>query len=143
MLFGEYVTTIWWPNWDALAGPPGPDGNGLLLVATGSYSWGGLRLSATGHPVLAFPLAFKGRVVQYHGRILRPIQGKRSVEAHAYVDIAVPGLARMHDNRLTSLPPLASRSRNHDSADAQSRRQHSCRTRTDLTDAYRHTYPTI
>ncbi len=21
MLFGEYVTTIWWPNWDALAGP--------------------------------------------------------------------------------------------------------------------------
>jgi hypothetical protein len=39
MLFGEYVTTIWWPNWDALAGPPGPDGgDGLLLVATGSYS---------------------------------------------------------------------------------------------------------
>jgi len=39
---------------------PGPDGDGLLLVATESYLWGGLRLSATGHPVPCLSTRSKG-----------------------------------------------------------------------------------
>jgi len=119
---------------DALAAPPGPDGDGLLLVATGSYLGEGFDCPRLDTLFLAFPLAFKGRVVQYVGRILRPIQGKHTVEVHDYVDIAVPVLARMHDKRLTSVATLGFTTPNPDSADAQPRRQHSCRTRTDPTD---------
>ncbi len=62
--------------------------------------------------------------MQYFGRILRPIQGRRTVEAHGYVDIAVPVLARMHDKRLTSFATLGVTTPNPDSVDAQPRRQH-------------------
>jgi len=85
--------------------------------------------------------AFKGRVVQYVGRIPRPIQGKHTVEVHAYVDIAIPVLARMYDKRLTSFATFGVTTTNPGSADAQPRRQHSCRTPTDPTHAFSHTYP--
>jgi superfamily II DNA or RNA helicase len=38
-------------------------------------------------------MKFKGKVVQYVGRVLRPYDGKESVEVHDYVDEAVPILA--------------------------------------------------
>ena len=48
---------------------------------------------------LAFPLAFKGRVVQYVGRLLRTHAGKHHVELHDYVDSRIPVLDRMHAKR--------------------------------------------
>lgn len=45
--------------------------------------------------------AFRGRLVQYVGCVLRPIEGKVRVEVHDYVDVRVPVLARMHAKRLT------------------------------------------
>jgi superfamily II DNA or RNA helicase len=48
---------------------------------------------------LAFPIKFKGSVVQFVGRILRPAPGKTSAVVHDYVDIEVPVLARTYAER--------------------------------------------
>ena len=55
---------------------------------------------------LAFPLAFKGRVVQYVGRLLRTHEGKHHVELHDYVDVRIPVLDRMHTKRLPAYTSL-------------------------------------
>lgn len=47
-----------------------PD-DGIILVATGSYLGEGFDWPELDTLFLAFPLGFKGRVVQYVGRLLR------------------------------------------------------------------------
>lgn len=42
---------------------------------------------------LAAPIAFKGRLIQYAGRILRPYPGKTTAEVHDYHDAATGVLA--------------------------------------------------
>lgn len=71
----------------------------LCLVAIGSYLGEGFDCPHLDALFLAFPLAFKGRIVQYVGRILRLTEEKRDIEVHDYVDVAVPVLARTHDKR--------------------------------------------
>ena len=73
---------------------------GIVLVATGSYLGEGFDWPELDTLFLAFPLAFKGRVVQYVGRLLRSHEGKHHVELHDYVDIRVPVLDRMHTKRI-------------------------------------------
>jgi superfamily II DNA or RNA helicase len=75
-----------------------PDG-GIVLVATGSYVGEGFDWPELDTLFLAFPLAFKGRVVQYVGRLLRTHAGKHHVELHDYVDSCIPVLDRMHTKR--------------------------------------------
>lgn len=48
---------------------------------------------------LAGPVAFKGRLVQYAGRVLRPHPGKQTAEVHDYRDIDVPVLAAALNKR--------------------------------------------
>ena len=55
---------------DAIAARP-PD-FGIVLVATGSYLGEGFDWPELDTLFLAFPLAFKGRVVQYLGRLCAP-----------------------------------------------------------------------
>ena len=73
---------------------------GIVLVATGSYLGEGFDWPELDTLFLAFPLAFKGRVVQYVGRLLRTHEGKHHVELHDYVDGRIPVLDRMHTKRL-------------------------------------------
>jgi superfamily II DNA or RNA helicase len=89
---------------DAIAGRQ--DGEGIVLVATGSYLGEGFDWSELDTLFLAFPIAFKGRVVQYVGRLLRAHEGKHHVELHDYVDTQIPVLHRMHHKRLPAYRTL-------------------------------------
>jgi superfamily II DNA or RNA helicase len=79
---------------------------GIVLVATGSYLGEGFDWPELDTLFLAFPLAFKGRVVQYVGRLLRTHEGKHHVELHDYVDTHVHVLERMHTKRLPAYATL-------------------------------------
>jgi superfamily II DNA or RNA helicase len=89
---------------DRLAGAR--SGDGVALLATGSFLGEGFDCPPLDTLFLAFPIAFRGRLVQYVGRVLRPIDGKARVEVHDYVDVRVPVLARMHGKRLTAYASL-------------------------------------
>ena len=72
---------------------PPPDGPPLLVVATGSYIGEGFDCPTLDTLFLAAPVAFKGRLVQYAGRVLRPHPGKTTAEVHDYHDILTGVLA--------------------------------------------------
>jgi superfamily II DNA or RNA helicase len=72
---------------------------GTVLVATASFLGEGFDCPALDTVFLAFPIKFKGSIVQYVGRILRPTPNKARVVVHDYVDVEVPVLARMYRER--------------------------------------------
>jgi superfamily II DNA or RNA helicase len=82
------------------------EGAGIALVATGSYLGEGFDWPELDTLFLAFPLAFKGRVVQYVGRLLRTHDDKHHVELHDYVDTHIPVLDRMHTKRVPAYASL-------------------------------------
>lgn len=45
------------------------------------------------------PIAFKGRLVQYVGRVVRPHPGKQTARVHDYHDVNVPILAHALSRR--------------------------------------------
>ena len=79
---------------------------GILLIATGSFLGEGFDCPPLDTLFLTFPLAFKGRLIQYVGRVLRQTEAKSRVEVHDYVDVNIPVLARMHAKRLSAYAEL-------------------------------------
>lgn len=71
----------------------------LLIIATGQYLGEGFDCPQVDTLFLAFPLSFKGKLVQYVGRALRSHQGKNSVMVYDYVDTHVPILRKMYGRR--------------------------------------------
>jgi superfamily II DNA or RNA helicase len=65
----------------------------LLIVATGPYAGEGFDCPALDTLFLAAPIAFKGRLVRYAGRILRTYPGKGTAEIHDYRDTGTGVLA--------------------------------------------------
>jgi superfamily II DNA or RNA helicase len=66
----------------------------LVVVATGSYIGEGFDCPALDTLFLTTPIAFKGRLVQYVGRVLRrPYSSKVTAEVHDYHDILTGVLA--------------------------------------------------
>jgi superfamily II DNA or RNA helicase len=72
---------------------PQPGGPTLLAVATGPYAGEGFDCPPLDTLFLAAPVASKGRLLQYTGRILRPYDGKTTAEVHDYHDEQVGVLA--------------------------------------------------
>lgn len=68
-------------------------GRPLLVVATGPYVGEGFDCPVLDTVFLTAPIAFKGRLVQHVGRILRPYPGKDTAEVHDYHDIDTGVLA--------------------------------------------------
>jgi superfamily II DNA or RNA helicase len=79
---------------DALARLHGSGGKmPLLAIATGPFVGEGFDCPILDTLFLAAPIAFKGRLVQYAGRILRVHPGKTTAEVHDYHDINTGVLA--------------------------------------------------
>jgi superfamily II DNA or RNA helicase len=78
----------------------------LLVIATGQYLGEGFDCPQLDTLFLVFPLAFKGRLVQYTGRLMRQFEGKRTVRVYDYADVQVPVLKKMHLKRLKAFKAL-------------------------------------
>ena len=63
---------------------PPTDGSSLLVVATGPFIGEGFDCPVLDTLFLAAPIAFKGRLVTYAGRILRPHPGKSTADVYYY-----------------------------------------------------------
>jgi len=71
----------------------------LLIIATGQYLGEGFDCPQVDTLFLAFPVAFRGKIIQYVGRILREHKDKSSVVVYEYVDKQVPVLNAMFFRR--------------------------------------------
>ena len=78
----------------------------LVVIATGQYLGEGFDCPRIDTLFLAFPVSFKGKIVQYVGRTLRSYRGKDSVLVYDYFDPKVPILSRMHTRRLKTYKAL-------------------------------------
>lgn len=77
-----------------------PETEERLVVATGRHVGEGFDDPRLDTLVLALPVAWKGTVVQYAGRLHRQRTGKSEVRIHDYRDSAVPVLNRMLEKRI-------------------------------------------
>ena len=72
----------------------------ILLLSTGSLIGEGFDLPELDCLILATPLSFVGRMVQYAGRIHRLAQGKTRVRVIDFVDSYSAMLLKMYKNRI-------------------------------------------
>jgi superfamily II DNA or RNA helicase len=83
-----------------------PRGDPLVVIATGQYLGEGFDCPQLDTLFLAFPISFKGRLVQYTGRLMRAHEGKATIRVYDYADVRVPVLRAMHARRLTTYKTL-------------------------------------
>ena len=74
----------------------------LAIIATGRYVGEGFDYPRLDTLLLALPIAWKGKVAQYAGRLHRDYPGKFEVQVYDYIDIHVPVLERMYQKRVKS-----------------------------------------
>jgi len=77
-----------------------PQEEKLIIIATGKYVGEGFDYPRLDTLFLASPIAWKGTLAQYAGRLHREYPGKQDVMIYDYVDIHVPVLERMYNKRL-------------------------------------------
>jgi superfamily II DNA or RNA helicase len=72
----------------------------FVLVATGSYIGEGFDEARLDTLFLAMPIAWKGTLHQYAGRLHRYFKGKKDVRIYDYIDLHVKMLEKMYGKRL-------------------------------------------
>jgi superfamily II DNA or RNA helicase len=83
-----------------------PDNCRKAILATGSYIGEGFDEPRLDTLFLTMPASFKGRIVQYAGRLHRRHADKTNVVIYDYVDSGVSVLANMHRRRLKTYKML-------------------------------------
>jgi hypothetical protein len=83
-----------------------PESEPLAIVATGKYVGEGFDVPRLDTLFVTMPIAWKGTVAQYAGRLHRIYEDKREVVVYDYVDIHVPVLERMYHKRLAAYSSL-------------------------------------
>lgn len=76
------------------------DGESMILIATGQLIGEGFDYPRLDTLILATPVAWKGIVEQYAGRLNRDYAGKENVKIYDYVDAHIPVFDRMYAKRL-------------------------------------------
>ena len=77
-----------------------PGTEAFVLVATGSYIGEGFDEARLDTLFLAMPIAWKGTLQQYAGRLHRFSEHKKDVQIYDYVDLNVRMLEKMYGKRL-------------------------------------------
>ena len=77
-----------------------PTSESLVIVATGKYVGEGFDYPRLDTLFLTMPIAWKGNVEQYAGRLHREYEGKTEVCIYDYVDIHIPLCDSMYRKRL-------------------------------------------
>jgi superfamily II DNA or RNA helicase len=83
-----------------------PDDEERLILATGPYIGEGFDDPRLDTLFLVMPFSFKGKMVQYAGRLLRQYKGKIEVRIYDYVDNNMSVLQRMYKRRLKAYKAL-------------------------------------
>jgi len=77
-----------------------PSDKKKAILATGAYIGEGFDNPQLDTLFITMPISFKGKVIQYAGRLHRKHKGKTDVRIYDYVDKNVSVLRRMHEKRL-------------------------------------------
>jgi superfamily II DNA or RNA helicase len=83
----------------------------FVIVATGKFVGEGFDEPRLDTLFLAMPIAWKGTVVQYAGRLHRELDNKSEVIIYDYVDIHIPVLEKMYQKRLKAYASIGYKSR--------------------------------
>jgi len=77
-----------------------PSDKKKVILATGAYIGEGFDNPQLDTLFITMPISFKGKVIQYAGRLHRKHKSKTDVRIYDYVDENVSALQRMHERRL-------------------------------------------
>ena len=83
-----------------------PDTETLILIATGQKIGEGFNFPRLDTLMLAAPIKFEGRLIQYVGRLNRLYKGKKDVVVYDYVDLHIGFFDRQYKNRLRAYKRL-------------------------------------
>ena len=95
-----------------------PSTEPLVIVATGKYVGEGFDYARLDTLFLVSPVAWKGIVAQYAGRLHREFDGKQDVQIYDYIDIRVPVCESMYRKRLKGYATIGYRIRNNEMFDS-------------------------
>lgn len=74
----------------------------MILIATGQLIGEGFDFPRLDTLIMATPVAWKGIVEQYAGRLNRDYEGKNNVMIYDYVDLHIPVFDKMYTKRLSA-----------------------------------------
>jgi len=83
-----------------------PDNETLILVATGQKIGEGFNFPRLDTLILAAPIKFEGRLIQYVGRLNRLYDRKKDVIVYDYVDTHIGFFDRQYKSRLKTYREL-------------------------------------
>lgn len=95
-----------------------PSSEQLVIVATGKYVGEGFDYARLDMLFLVSPVAWKGIVAQYAGRLHREYEGKQDVQIYDYIDMRVPVCESMYRKRLKGYASIGYRIRNNEAFDS-------------------------